>query len=162
MLILKHQQKKSSILLLDQKLRIGKDTYLLSQKHCMETLHDILIDMNFTPSRADQCIWLKKNKMLNIYEYIAAYVDDLCVAEQDPKEIIIVLKSKHHLKVKGDGPLTYHLGADYFQDPDGTMVSQPKKNIEKLKETYIRLVNTEPSEGLKTPLEKNDHPELDT
>ena len=54
------------------------------------------------------------------------------------------------------------MGADYFQDPDGTMVSQPKKYIEKLKETYVRLFNTEPSKDLKTPLEKNDHPELDT
>ena len=36
MLILKHQQKKSSILLLDLNLRIGKDTYLLSQKHYMD------------------------------------------------------------------------------------------------------------------------------
>ena len=133
-----------------------------SGKRWAETLHDILIDMNFTPSRADQCIWLKKNKKLNIYEYIAVYVDDLCIAAQDPKEIINVLKSKYQLKVKGDGPLTYHLGADYFQDPDGTMVSQPKKYIEKLKETYVRLFNTEPSKGLKTPLEKNDHPELDT
>ena len=54
------------------------------------------------------------------------------------------------------------MGADYFKDPDGTMVSQPKKYIENLKETYVRLFNTEPSKGLKTPLEKNDHPELDT
>ena len=69
---------------------------------------------------------------------------------------------KYKLKVKGDGPLTYHLGADYFQDPDGTMVSQAKKFIEKLKETFVRLLNTEPSKGLITPLEKNDHPELDT
>ena len=130
-----------------------------SGKRWAETLHDILIDMNFIPSRADQCIWLKKNENLNIYEYIAVYVDDLCIAAKDPKEIINVLKSKHHLKVKGDGLLTYHLGADYFQDPDGTMVSQPKKYIEKLN---IRLFNTEPSKGLKTPLEKNDHPELDT
>ena len=132
-----------------------------SGKRWAETLHDILIDMEFIPSRADQCIWLKKNEKLNIYEYIAVYVDDLCIAAQDPKEIINVLKSKYHLKVKGDGPLTYHLGSDYFHDPDGTMVSQPKKYIEKLKETYIRLFNTEPSRGLKTPLEKNDHPELD-
>ena len=42
------------------------------------------------------------------------------------------------------------------------MVSQPKKYIEKLEETYVRLFNTEPSKGPKTPLEKNDHPELDT
>ena len=64
--------------------------------------------------------------------------------------------------MKGDGPLTYHIGADYFHDPDGTMVCQPKKYVDKLKETYIRLFNTEPPKGLKTPLEKNDHPELDT
>ena len=87
------------------------------------------------------------------------YVDDLCIAAQDPKEIINILKSKYKLKVKGDGPLTYHLGADYYyQDPDGTMVSQPKKYIEKLKETYVRLFNIEPSKGLKTLLEKNDYP----
>ena len=50
--------------------------------------------MNFIPSRADQCIWLKKNIKLNLYEYIAVYVDDLCIAAQDPKEIINILKSK--------------------------------------------------------------------
>ena len=49
-----------------------------------------------------------------------------------------------------------------LEDPDGTMVSQPKKYNEKVKETYVKLFNTEPSKGLKTPLEKNDHPELDT
>ena len=86
----------------------------------------------------------------------------MCIAAQDPKEKINILKSKYNLKDKGDGPLTYHLGSDYFQDPDGTMVSQPKKYIEKLKETYVRPFDTEPSKGLKTPLEKNEHPELDT
>ena len=83
-----------------------------SNKGWAETLHDILIDMNYIPSRADQCIWLKKNTELNLYEYIAVYVDDLYIAAQDPKEIINTLRSKYKLKVKGDGPLTYHLGAD--------------------------------------------------
>ena len=78
---------------------------------------------------------MKKNIKLNLYEYIAVYVDDLCIVEQDPKEIINIIKSKYNLKVQGDGPLTYHLAADYFQDPDGTMVSQPKKYIDKLKVT---------------------------
>ena len=32
--------------------------------------------------------------------------------------------------------MTYHLGADDFEDPDGTFVSQPKKNIDKLADTY--------------------------
>ena len=56
-------------------------------------------------------------------------------------------KSKYQHKVKGNGPLTYH-----FVNP----------NIDKLKEIYMTLFNNEPPKGLKTPLEKNDHPELDT
>ena len=58
--------------------------------------------------------------------------------------------------------MTYHLGADYFEDPDGTFVSQPRKYIDKLVDTYRRLFNDEPPKGYKTPLDKNDHPELDT
>ena len=134
------------------RLTFSKAIYGLksSGKKWAETLHDILKDINFTRSRADQCIWLKKNNKLNLYEYIAVYVYDLCIAAQNPREIINILKSKYNLKVKGDGPLTYHLGAHYFQDPDGTLVSQPKKYIEKLKWTYVRLFNTEPSKGLQT------------
>ena len=58
--------------------------------------------------------------------------------------------------------LTYHLGADYFEDPDGTFVSYPKKYIDKLADTYKRLFNEDPPKGYKTPLDKNDHPVLDT
>ena len=57
--------------------------------------------------------------------------------------------------------MTYHLGADYFEDPDGTFVSQPKKYIDKLADTYKRLFNEHPPKGYKSPLDKNDHPELD-
>ena len=46
--------------------------------------------------------------------------------------MIQIFKSKYPLKVKGDGKFTYHLGADYFEDPDGTFVNQPKKYIDKL------------------------------
>ena len=52
--------------------------------------------------------------------------------------------------------MTYHLGADYLEDPDGTFVSQPKKYIDKFADTYKRLFNADP------PIDKNDHPELDT
>ena len=50
-------------------------------------------------------------------EYIAFYVDDLCIAAESPSAIIQIFKSKYHLKVKGHGKLTYHLGADYFEEP---------------------------------------------
>ena len=118
--------------------------------------------MKFLPSKADPCIWLRKAPNLMCYEYIAVYVDDLCIAAESPSAIIQIFKSKYHLKVKGDGKLTYHLGADYFEDPDGTFVSQPKKYIDKIADTYKRLFNEDPPKGYKTPLDKNDHPELDT
>ena len=91
---------------------------------------------------------------MRCYEYIAVYVDDLCIAAQSPSAIIQIFKSKYHLKVKGDGKLTYHLGADYFEDPDGTFVCQPKKYIDKLADTYKRLFNEDPPKCYKTPLDK--------
>ena len=94
--------------------------------------------MKFLLSKADPFIWLRKAPNLRHYEYIAVYVDDLCIAAESPSAIIQIFKSKYNLKVKGDGKLTYHLGADYFEDPDGTFVSQPKKYIDKLADTYNR------------------------
>ena len=133
-----------------------------SCKRWAEVIHGILSDMKSLPSKADPCIWLRKAPNLRCYEYIAVYVDDLCIAAESPSAIIQIFKSKYHLKVKGDGKLTYHLGADYFEDPDGTFVSQPKKYINKLADTYKRLFNEDPPKGYQTPLDKNDHPELDT
>ena len=101
-----------------------------SGKRWTEVTHGILRDMKFLPSKADPCIWLSKAPNLKCYEYIAVYVDDLCIAAESPSAIIQIFKSKYHLKVKGDGKLTYQLGADYFEDPDGTFVSQPKKSID--------------------------------
>ena len=45
-------------------LTFSKPLYGLksSGKRWAEKLHDILQDMDFTPSRADQCIWLKRTK----------------------------------------------------------------------------------------------------
>ena len=87
-------------------------------------------------SQANPCIWHRERTQFEGYEYIAVHVDDLCIAAESPSAIIDIFKTKYHLKVKGDGKLSYHLGADYFEDPDGTYVSQPRKYIDKLAETY--------------------------
>ena len=97
--------------------------------------------------KADPCIWLRKAPNLRCYEYIAVYVDDLCIVAESFSAIIRILKSKYHLKVKGDGKLTYHLGADYFENPDGAFVSQPKRYIDKLADTCKRLFNEYPPKG---------------
>ena len=74
------------------------------------------------PSKADPCVWMRENKDLKCYEYIATYVDDLCIAAQDLGKIIQILKEDYKLKVKGEGPLSHHLGADYTRDKDKTLV----------------------------------------
>ena len=74
---------------------------------------------------------MRENKALKCYEYLAIYVDDLCIAAQNPGQIIQTLKRDYKLKVKGDGPLSHHLGADYTRDKDNTLVCQPKKYIER-------------------------------
>ena len=55
-----------------------------SGKRWAEVIHGILRDMKFLPSKADPCVWLRKAPNLKCYEYIAVYVDDLCIAADSP------------------------------------------------------------------------------
>ena len=73
-----------------------------SGKRWAEKFYDIIKDMGFTPSKADPCVWMRENKTLKCYEYLAIYVDDLCIAAQDPGQIIQSLKEDFKLKIKGD------------------------------------------------------------
>ena len=69
-----------------------------------------MLDMGFSPSKADPCVWLRKAKCATKYEYVAIYVDDLLIACTWASEFIHTLKRKHNLKIKGDGPLSTSLG----------------------------------------------------
>jgi hypothetical protein len=96
-----------------------------------------------------------------LYEYIAVYVDDLLIAARDPGEITRALQESHKLKLKGVGPLTYHLGCDYFRDKDGILCYGPIKYIGKSMDQYENMFGSKPKEYT-SPLEKGDHPEIDT
>jgi hypothetical protein len=125
-----------------------------------EKLADILRGMGFFPSRAEEDIWMRD--MGDHYEYIAVYVDDLAIASKDPQKIIDSLEAKpHELKLKGTGPMTFHLGCDFYRDDSGTLCFGPKKYIEKMEDAYQRLFGSKPKHTVTSPLEKNDHPELD-
>ena len=126
-----------------------------------QKIHDIMLDMGFSPSKADPCVWLRKAKCATKYEYVAIYVDDLLIACDCASDFIHTLKSKHNLKIKGEGPLKYHLGCDYHMDPDGTLVAQPKKYISKILDSFHQMFPGESLPQVKSPLDKNDHPELD-
>ena len=66
------------------------------------------------------------------WEYIAVYVDDLLIASKDPQAIIDMLEKDYNFKLKGTGPISFHLGCDFFRDDDGNLCYAPKKYIEKI------------------------------
>ena len=124
-------------------------------------LYDVLTAAGFTPSRAEPDIWMRDCG--DHYEYIACYVDDLLIASKNPQGIIDMLEgAPHKFKLKGTGPIEFHLGCNFIRDPDGTLAMAPLKYIERIKAQYISLFGEDPPKKNASPLEKNDHPELDT
>jgi hypothetical protein len=59
-------------------------------------------------------------------------MDDLAIKMKNPKEFTDVLESKHKFKLKGTGPIAFHLGMDFTRDEDVTLCISPTKYIEKL------------------------------
>jgi hypothetical protein len=51
---------------------------------------------------------------------------------------------------------------DFNRDDDNTLCISPAKYIEKLVQNYTKLFGMTPSRSVTSPLEKGDHPELDT
>ena len=92
-----------------------------------DRLFDILQELKFKPSKADPDAWMRPEPGGTCYEYIAVYVDDLAIAAKDPQAFCNELKKKYNLKLKGVGPLEYHLGCTYKKDPDGTLAADPRR-----------------------------------
>ena len=126
-----------------------------------DRLSDILQELKFKPSKADPDVWMRPEPGGTCYEYIAVYVDDLAIAAKDPQPFCNELKKKYNLKLKGVGPLEYHLGCTYKKDPNGTLAADPRRYVNKILESYERMFNEKPRKS-RPPLEGGDHPELDT
>ena len=126
-----------------------------------DRLFDILHELNFKPFKADPDVWMRPEPGGTCYEYIAVYVDDLAIAAKDPQAFCNELKKKYNLKLKGVGPLEYHLGCTYKKDPDGTLAADPKTYVNKILESYEMMFKEKPRKS-RPPLERGDHPELHT
>jgi len=118
----------------------------------------VLDNMGFNPCIAEPDIWMRDQG--DHYEYIAVYCDDLTIASRNPEAITDELEHVHKFKLKGSGELNYLLGCDYYRDANNTLCMEPRKYIEKMDDTYFQLFGEKPKQ-CQTPLEKNDHPELD-
>jgi hypothetical protein len=86
--------------------------------------------MDFFQSKGEHNIWMLVNG--DWYEYIGVYVDDIAIAAENPAEIIHMLKEDHGLKLKGTGPLPFHLGCNFNRDTDETLYFGPRSYIVKL------------------------------
>jgi hypothetical protein len=84
----------------------------------------------------DDDIWMKDKG--DHYEYIAVYVDNLLITSRNPEAIVESLESKPvNFKLKGTGPLEFHLGCDYFRDEDDTLCYGPKKYIGRMVDAHM-------------------------
>ena len=99
---------------------------------------------------------------INNYKFIIVCIDGLLIASKDPKDIIKSLQDNCNFKLKGTGPISYHLGCDFFRDEEGVLCFVPRKYIDKMISIFEIMFRSKPSNKIHSPLEKGDYPELDT
>ena len=58
------------------------------------TIHDIIQNMCFHPTKANPCVMMRENLKPKCCEYIAAYLDDLYLASPKPKDICNTIEYK--------------------------------------------------------------------
>ena len=96
------------------------------------------------------------------WNYLCVYTDDLAAAMDNPKAFFELLQREpHNYKLKGVGPITYHLGADFGRDPDGTLYMSARSYIKRMMINFETMFEGEKLKTQTAPLEKGDHPELD-
>ena len=72
-----------------------------------------------------------------------------------------MLTNVQGFKLKGIGPIEYHLGMTFHRNKDGALSISPRKYIDKIVVTYQQLFGTKPSTKALSLLKKGDHPEID-
>ena len=78
-----------------------------------------------------------------ICEGITSY--NLAFVMKDPQEFVTILQETYKFKVKGTGPLEFHLGADFCPNPDGTLcMAPPKKYVERLAIVFEQMIGEKP------------------
>ena len=103
-------------------------------------------------------IWICQNGY--IYEYISVYVDYLSIAEREPKSLVVALENKYKSKLNVTGPISFHIGCDFFRYSNGVLCFTPHKYIYKMVQTYMTMFGSNPklNKAVKPPLEQGDYP----
>ena len=72
-----------------------------------------------------------------------------------------MLTKCHGFKLKGMGPIDYHLGMIFWHNECSELCISPTRYIDKMVDTYVQLFGQKPSTKALLLLEKGDHPEDD-
>jgi hypothetical protein len=78
----------------------------------------------------------------------------------DPKSFTDTLQKKHNFRLKGTGPIDFHLAQSFSWNEDREMEISAKRYVDKMMDTYIQLYGKKPRKA-SSPLEHNDHLEMD-
>ena len=95
-------------------------------------------------------------------ECIKVHMDYPAIVLKDPKAITDLLSNKYNFKLKGTGPISYHLGCDFVRDSEGVLCFAPKKHIEKMIDSCKNIFGCKPKLNVSLHSDKGDHPELDS
>jgi hypothetical protein len=112
---------------------IEKSIYGLKQAPRLwnKNINSYLRAMNFTPSAADPCLYVRKDS--DDLSYIALYVDDLVIATKDPQvmeKIKSELSTKYEMKDLGE--LNVIVGMKIHRDWDAGTITFLNKNIARI------------------------------
>ena len=134
----------------------------MSGKMWHQRLAACLENEGFQPCKAEPDVWLRPTQDGQCYEYVGVYVDDLAMAMVDPSDFVKTLTEKYKFKLKGTGPLEFHLGCDFHRDQHGNLCMHPRKYINRMVDSFERMFGHKPKSNVSSPLEKGDHPECDS
>jgi hypothetical protein len=70
--------------------------------------------------------------------------------------------NKYNFKLKGTGEIEYHLGMSFRRNDWNELCISHQQFIEKMVDNYKWLFGKSPSHHSQSPLESNDHPEIDS
>ena len=123
-----------------------------------ERFADTLRDLGFKPCKNEPDLWMRDAG--DHYEYVCVYVDDLLAIMKEPEKFFKTLTETYKYKLKGVEAPQYHLGGNYFRDPDGTLGWGAQRYITRMLENLLREEGVDPPK-YRSPMEKGAHPELD-
>ena len=68
----------------------------------------------------------------------------------------------YNFKLKGSGPLNFHLGCGFHCNNTGALCINSEKYVDQMEEVYVQHFGVKPDKKQRSPLQKGDHPKLDT